>query len=170
MEEIHFLIENSLFLLDIKAAIVSFLADNGSKYDKKALCKAVMKPFKSSYDSKDDRKEAFSNALSSLIKKQKIVDNGDSVQVMVEKDKKSKKRKVDSSDDNSNAPENSNKQAKTEEIEPIVDKVHITEDDNSQHATAPEKKVYPKPTGDVTILLFYAYCTPQMTRGRILII
>jgi hypothetical protein len=121
-----------------------------------------MKPFKSSFDSKDDRKEAFSNALSSLIKKQKVVDNGETQISMADKDKKSKKRKHESSDDdNIKAAEESNKQTKTDETKSMSTADNI----NSQPAATPEKKVYPVPTGNITILLFYAYCTPQMTRG-----
>jgi hypothetical protein len=38
--------------------------------------------------------------------------------------------------------------------------------DINNSSSTPTPKVYPVPTGNNTILLFYAYCTPQMTRGK----
>lgn len=110
-----------------------------------------MKPFKSTFESKSERKKAFSGILSQLITDNEVtVDEDDIIRLApvktekVHKDKKNKKRKL----------------SDAEEIP--ADNVVSPEPET---VAAPEPKVYPIPTGNTTILLFYAYCTPQMTRG-----
>ncbi len=130
------------------------------QFDKKSLCKSVMKSFKSNFDSKSDRKKAFANAVEKLLGDEKIITEEDTLQIApvkvekVHKDKKSKKRKAE--DETDEVAEKS-KSAKTVESESTTASTAAVE--------TVEPKVYPIPTGNTTILLFYAYCTPQMTRG-----
>jgi FKBP-type peptidyl-prolyl cis-trans isomerase (trigger factor) len=122
--------------------------------------KKTMKPFKNEFETKVALKNKFVLVIDKLLRKNKITVDGDKIKLnrkaeemeVIEK-QQAKKRKL--SNNNGNFDD-----------KPLVDMKII---DNVASKTENENENTDTTTTPTTILLFYAYCIPQMSRGKIII-
>ena len=157
---------------------------------RKAACKLHLE-----IEDKEERKQAFADVLNSLESKGRIVlensvaklvdravaavDEAIVVEVIKKKEKKRKINTVDTDESEilQAADKEVTKTKKSKKLKESIPDVCANQIDEAAtvqagsegDSSAPTKKEYPPievQTGNNTILLFYAYCTPIMSRGQ----
>jgi len=188
IKQILYAIGNKLFIIMkkvIKKEILKLLNDNDNQYNLKKLRKSINKIITSSSNDIDDDaiNKSFALALDSLLEKEKIVLVKDNVVINTNNDDSKKKKRNDDDDNNDNNQSKKNKHSNDDDEDDEDDNVDDAPSDDEmqtrQYATNElNKKNNTNDTdktndtnnsnevkGDTTILLFYAYCDPQMTRS-----
>ena len=172
----------------IKKEILKLLADNDNQYNLKKLRKSIIKITGNSSNSDnciddDAVNKSFALALDSLLEKEKIVIVKDNVVINTSNDdsNKKKKRYDDDHENNNEAKKKHKNKHNNDDDDDNNDNDNDPSDDEMQtrqYATNEMNKMNNDNSntndinndnnaikGDTTILLFYAYCDPQMTRS-----
>jgi len=162
----------------IKKEIISLLKDNDNRYNLKKLRKCINKNVSNNdIDADDDTiNKNFALAIDSLLEKDKILIVKDDVVINDSSNnndniKKKKRSNNDDNDDNDNNDSNDIKKLKTNSnSNDNNDDDNLSDDEIKTRKYASDKinnndSSSSNVKGDTTILLFYAYCDPQMTRS-----
>ena len=160
----------------IKKEIISLLKDNDNRYNLKKLRKCIHKNVSNNDSDADDDtiNKNFALAIDSLLEKDKILIVKDDVVINDSSNsndniKKKKRSNTDDNDNNDNNNSNDIKKLKTNSNDNNDDD-NLSDDEIKTRKYASDKinnndSSSNNVKGDTTILLFYAYCDPQMTRS-----
>jgi len=161
----------------IKKEIITLLKDNDNRYNLKKLRKCITKNISNNDSDADDDtiNKNFAKCIDSLLEKDKILIVKDDVVINDSSNsndniKKKKRSNTDDNDNNDNNDSNDIKKVKTTTNNNNNDDDDNLSDDEMKTRKYASDKINNNDSssnvkGDTTILLFYAYCDPQMTRS-----
>jgi hypothetical protein len=149
--------------MKVKKVIAKLLkATENNQMGVKKLKKATCNELEAEVPDKDERKRLFAETLEKMLKKGKLTE-ADSVISLV------RQRSTSLTSTNSGGDgDDADRSQKKRKLEANDDDASNAKRVSAQPAPLNEKYIVPDgPGGNNSILLFYAYCDPQMTRGKI---